>query len=160
MIVKDKKNKPKYVKLPTLKYLLTFLDAYDFASEGSEGVQDEAKTLINASVLGLIFEKINGHKDGSVFTPGFITMYMCREAIQRVVIQKFNEQYGWHCATFTDLQNKELVSISEANEIINSLKICDPTVGSGHFLVSALNELIHIKYELGILIDKEGKVTN
>ena len=31
------------------------------------------KRLINAFVLGLIFEKINGYKDGSSFTPGFIT---------------------------------------------------------------------------------------
>ena len=42
------------------------------------------------------------------------------------------------------------------NAIINSLKICDPAVGSGHFLVSALNEIIAIKNELGILIDKNG----
>jgi len=45
----------------------------------------------NASVLGLIFEKINGYKDGSFFTPGFITMYMCRETIRKAVVQKFNE---------------------------------------------------------------------
>ena len=30
-------------------------------------------------------------------------------------------------------------------------------MGSGHFLVSALNELIRLKYELGILVDSEGK---
>ena len=32
-------------------------------------------------------------------------------------------------------------NIKEANEIINTIKICDPAVGSGHFLVSALNEI-------------------
>ena len=32
-----------------------------------------------------------------------------------------------------------------------------PAVGSGHFLVSALNELILLKYELGILVDATGK---
>ena len=47
-----------------------------------------------ASVLGLIFEKINGYKDGSFFTPGFITMYMCRETLRRAVIQKFKEAGG------------------------------------------------------------------
>ncbi|MEE3466342.1 MAG: class I SAM-dependent DNA methyltransferase, partial [Candidatus Cryptobacteroides sp.] len=76
-------QKLRYAKLPTLRYLLEFLDAYDFASEGSEEVQEQAKTLINASVLGLIFEKINGHRDGSVFTPGAVTMYMSREAIRQ-----------------------------------------------------------------------------
>ena len=36
----------------------------------------------------------------------------------------------------------------EANKIINELKICDPAVGSGHFLVSCLNEIIAIKADL------------
>ena len=155
-VLKDKKNKPRYKKLSTLEYLFKFLDAYDFASEGEEGLQDEAKTLISASVLGLIFEKINGHKDGAVFTPGFVTMYMCREAIVATVLQKFNERYDWKCTDLVSLYNM-INDINEANTIINSIKICDPAVGSGHFLVSALNEIIRIKYELGILVDAAGK---
>lgn len=71
---KDENIKP-------LEYLLRFLDAYDFSSEGAEGIQEENKPLISASVLGLIFEKINGYKDGSFFTPSFITMFMCRDTI-------------------------------------------------------------------------------
>jgi adenine-specific DNA-methyltransferase len=46
----------------------------------------------------------------------------------------------------------------EANALINSLRVCDPAVGSGHFLVSALNELIAIKSDLGILCDSAGKL--
>jgi Eco57I restriction endonuclease. len=156
-VLKDKKNKPQYTQLPALRYLLEFLDAYDFSSEGAESVQEDSKTLISSSVLGLIFEKINGHRDGSVFTPGFITMYMCREAIQKVVIQKFNETFGWDCQNWTELYNKDIDDIAKANNAINSIKLCDPAVGSGHFLVSALNEIISIKYELGILIDGCGK---
>ena len=49
-----------------MEYLFEFLNAYDFSSEGAEAIQEENKTLINASVLGLIFEKINGYKDGSL----------------------------------------------------------------------------------------------
>ncbi|TVR43695.1 MAG: class I SAM-dependent DNA methyltransferase, partial [Bacteroidia bacterium] len=48
-------------------------------------------------------------------------------------------------------------SIQEANAIVNNLKICDPAVGSGHFLVSALNEILAIKSELGILCDRQGR---
>lgn len=152
----NRKEKQQFNSLPTLNYLFAFLDAYNFASEGSEEVQEEAKTLINASVLGLIFEKINGHKDGSVFTPGFITMYMCREAVANSVLTKFNNFYNWNCMSVTDLYNK-IDDILQANQLINSITICDPAVGSGHFLVSALNELIRLKYELGILVDSEGK---
>ena len=61
-VLRNKKRNLQVNALPTLQYLFAFLDAYNFASEGSEEVQEEAKTLINASVLGLIFEKINGHK--------------------------------------------------------------------------------------------------
>ncbi|MCQ2830041.1 class I SAM-dependent DNA methyltransferase, partial [Helicobacter pylori] len=32
-----------------------------------------------------------------------------------------------------------------------TLRICDPAVGSGHFLVSALNEMVLIAYELGLI---------
>jgi hypothetical protein len=155
-VLKDNNGKKCKGELFTLEYLFKFLDAYDFAGEGSEEIQEENKTLINASVLGLIFEKINGYKDGSFFTPGFITMYMCRETIRRAIVQKFNEQKGWNCEDLTGLYDK-IEDKKEANEIINQLKICDPAVGSGHFLVSALNEIISIKSELKILIDKEGK---
>ena len=128
-------------QLPTIAYLFAFLDAYDFASESGEVIQEKNRSLINASVLGLIFEKINGYKDGSFYTPGFITEYMCRETIRRAVVQKFNDAKGWNCADFAALQNKDL-DRDEANALINDLRICDPAVGSGHFLVSALNELI------------------
>ena len=150
-------QKPRYKQLPTLRYLLEFLDAYDFASEGSEEVQEQSKTLINASVLGLIFEKINGHKDGSVFTPGAVTMFMSREAIQQTVVRRFNEEMNWTCKDYDVLKNKDIDDISQANSIVDSLRICDPAVGSGHFLVSVLNEIIRIKYDLGILVDGKGK---
>jgi len=155
-VLKDKTGKKITDKKEPLRYLFEFLDAYDFSSEGSEEIQEENKTLINASVLGLIFEKINGYKDGSFFTPGFITMYMSHETISRAVVKKFNEAKSWHCENLADIYN-ELKDFKEANNIINSLKICDPAVGSGHFLVSALNEIIAIKSYLGVLADKEGK---
>lgn len=155
-VLRDAKGKRRTGELNTLEYLFAFLDAYDFASEGNGEIKEDNKALINASVLGLIFEKINGYKDGSFFTPGFITMYMCRETLRRAVVQKFNGVKGWACESLTDLYNK-IEDRAEANTVINSLKICDPAVGSGHFLVSALNELIAIKSELGILQDTEGK---
>jgi adenine-specific DNA-methyltransferase len=156
-VLKDAQGKRSSGTLPTLQYLFEFLDAYDFTSEGAEEIQEDNKNLINASVLGLIFEKINGYKDGSFFTPGFVTMYMCRETIRRAVYQKFNDAKGWNISSMDTLYNK-IDNKTEANAIINSLTICDPAVGSGHFLVSALNEIIAIKSELQILVDRQGKV--
>lgn len=155
-VIKNINGKKRTGNLNSLDYIFDFLNAYDFAGEGTEDIQEENKTLINASVLGLIFEKINGYKDGSFFTPGFITMYMCRETIRKAVVQKFNKTKGWKCVEFDDLYDK-IEDRKEANDIVNSLKICDPAVGSGHFLVSALNEMIAIKNDLKILQDRQGK---
>jgi adenine-specific DNA-methyltransferase len=155
-ILKDDKGKKLSGHLPTIEYLFQFLDAYDFGAEGGDEIQEDNKTLINASVLGLIFEKINGYKDGSFFTPGFITMYMCRETIRKAVIQKFNETKKWNCSTLEEIYDK-IEDRHDANQIVNSIKICDPAVGSGHFLVSALNEIIAVKNDLKILEDRNGK---
>jgi adenine-specific DNA-methyltransferase len=147
----------KNTELYPLEYLLKFLDAYDFGAETRSEVQTgEEKVLINAAVLGKIFEKLNGYKDGSFFTPSFITSYMCKETLQRTVLQRFNEKLGKEFTTYEDLKNfthsayrKE--DIIKYNEIVNAIKICDPAVGSGHFLVSMLNELLHLKSDLDIL---------
>ena len=160
-VLKDSHGKKVKGKISTLEYLFDFLDAYDFgASKVIDGIKTEKKTLINASVLGLIFEKINGYKDGSFFTPGYITEYICHKTLRRAVLDKFNEIKEWRCKDFHDLKEnigRKSEARAEANEIVNSLKICDPAVGSGHFLVSALNELIAIKSELGILQDRQER---
>ena len=83
-------------------------------------------------------------------------MYMCQQSIRNSIVQKFNDIFEWNCSSIKDIYNKDL-DIVKANGIIDSIKVCDPAVGSGHFLVSALNEIILIKFELGILVDANGK---
>ncbi len=169
-VLKDVKKEKD--KMATIDYLFHFLDAYDFSSEGAEDIQEDSKTLITASVLGKVFEKINGYKDGSIFTPAFITMYMCKQSIRLAVVEKFNSgsvenSISKEKQAETEEKYKSIDDVynaigkdftkERANELINSLKICDPAVGSGHFLVSALNEIIAIKSELGVLMDEKGK---
>ena len=162
-VLRDLQGKKRSGKLIGLDYLLQFLDSFAFGSSGGEEVLETEKSLINSAVLGLIFEKINGYKDGSFFTPGFITSYMAKESIQKAVIQKFNQWYTLDLENFEELKNyvgspykKEL--LKEYNLLVNSLKIVDPAVGSGHFLVSSLNEIIALKSELNILVDSEFSV--
>ncbi|MGX2971597.1 type IIG restriction enzyme/methyltransferase [Helicobacter sp. T3_23-1059] len=206
----NKKSKISNVaKIPLLRYLLDFLDSYDFGS----GEEYEADTLINASILGNVFERINAYKDGSFYTPSAISAYICEENLQQVVVQRFNEANPkWQCKNIADieyeiyreirharntnvkstppqplpqgeglknaknspslaegdkgggLQSVKIKSHNDKNPhndresiiekhiaTLKSVKICDPSVGSGHFLVSALNEMIKIYYELGLL---------
>lgn len=151
---------PKNNKLKTFNYLLRFLECYDFGSSTEKKLlTSKNKTIINSSVLGLIFEKINGYKDGSVFTPSFITTKMCEETFEKILLKKFNETYNWDCENYIELHNHlQIKNIKEYNDLINSIKICDPSVGSGHYLVSMLNEIIRVKSLLGLLCDKDYKI--
>lgn len=162
VLVKNVPAKSVEKELHTQHYLLRFLGSFDFGSEEGDALRKDDRSLISASVLGLIFEKINGYKEGSFYTPGYITMYMCRETIRRAVLQRFQEHYHEPFSGFEALGNflrrrYEPAQIREAESLIDGLRICDPAVGSGHFLVSALNELIAVKSELGLLTDAHGK---
>lgn len=130
--------------------LLDFLNEYDFSS-GDENAK--AENIINASILGKIFERLNGYKDGSVFTKSAVTSYMCKNAIEKVVVDKFNEKFKWDCENLQDLKkqiDRNFKNETEFISLLQSVKICDPAVGSGHFLVSALNEMIATYHALGL----------
>lgn len=140
-------------KIKIIDYIIEFFSNYSFNYHGDSQHHD---FLLNPSVLGLVFEKLNGYKEGSYYTPTTITSLMTTKTIENAVIDKFNYIKNWNCKNLIDLYNK-IEDIKEANLIVESIKICDPAVGSGHFLVSALNKLISIKFELGILVDEEKK---
>ncbi|WP_300222274.1 Eco57I restriction-modification methylase domain-containing protein [uncultured Helicobacter sp.] len=144
--------------LPPLEYLFEFLHAYDFTTtpkDISQGVKQNHDKLINSAVLGLVFEKLNGYKEGSFYTPSFITSYMCKQSITQATLERFNSTFGWKCESLQKLKEKiekeEKISDEEFLNTLLSLKICDPSVGSGHFLVSALNEIVLIAHTLRII---------
>ncbi|WRG75497.1 class I SAM-dependent DNA methyltransferase [Helicobacter pylori] len=154
-----KKDNPKQEPLPLLKYLFEFLCVYDFTTTPKD-IKDNTNTsesrLINPSVLGLVFEKLNGYKEGSFYTPSFITSYMCKESITPIVLDKFNQTYNIECENLTELKNYLQNSYKEGKrkeylQLLLTLRVCDPAVGSGHFLVSALNEMVWIAYKLGLI---------
>ncbi|KNE08575.1 class I SAM-dependent DNA methyltransferase [Helicobacter pylori] len=159
VLKKDEKYKNEK-DLPLLKYLFAFLHAYDFTTTPKD-IKDNTNTsesrLINPSVLGLVFEKLNGYKEGSFYTPSFITSYMCKESISKIVLDKFNQKYEIECEKLDELKNylkndsyKE-DKRKEYLQFLLTLRVCDPAVGSGHFLVSALNEMVWIAYKLGLI---------
>lgn len=134
-----------------IEYLIAFLAKYNFGVARP----DDTRELINASVLGKIFEKINGYEDGAVFTPASVTNFICKETLEKTVIGKLNSYLGCQCQTLQELkgfipQNQQ----RQVSDVINELRVLDPAVGSGHFLVSALNRLVAIKAELGVLLDE------
>ncbi len=156
---KDYQKQKDLKPLPLLKYFFEFLRVYDFTTTPKDIKDNQNKSesrLINPSVLGLVFEKLNGYKEGSFYTPSFITSYMCKESITPIVRDKFNAIYQWDCKDLDALKGKIDRNFSnekakEYLQLLLTLRVCDPAVGSGHFLVSALNEMVWIAYELGLI---------
>ncbi|EGS1148610.1 class I SAM-dependent DNA methyltransferase [Campylobacter jejuni] len=154
-VLKDDKCKAKKGQVGLLEYLFEFLDSFDFGSDDEQSEILSQKELISSSVLGNVFEKLNGYKEGSFYTPSFITSYMCKESITKVVLDKFNAQFDLDAKDISELRKSLRKEDKKAQkELLNSIKICDPAVGSGHFLVSALNCLLSIYDELN-LFDEE-----
>ncbi len=158
-IFKKDKDYQEKKDLSLLEYLFEFLHVYDFTTTPKD-IKDNKNTsesrLINPSVLGLVFEKLNGYKEGSFYTPSFIASYMCSESITPIVLDKFNQKYNIECEDLKELKNYLKNSYKENKrkeylQVLLALRICDPAVGSGHFLVSALNEMVRIAYELGLI---------
>ncbi|MCQ2987157.1 class I SAM-dependent DNA methyltransferase [Helicobacter pylori] len=160
VLKKDEDYQKDLKPLPLLEYFFAFLRLYKFTTTPKD-IKDNTDTsescLINPSVLGLVFEKLNGYKEGSFYTPSFITSYMCKESITPIVLDKFNAIYQWDCENLKALREKidrNFSSNEKAKEYLQlllTLRVCDPAVGSGHFLVSALNEMVLIAYKLGLI---------
>ncbi|EDP7771106.1 class I SAM-dependent DNA methyltransferase [Campylobacter coli] len=154
-VLKDDKCKAKKGQVRLLEYLFEFLDSFDFGSDDEQSEILSQKELISSSVLGNVFEKLNGYKEGSFYTPSFITSYMCKESITKVVLDKFNAQFDLDAKDISELRKSLRKEDKKAQkELLNSIKIYDPAVGSGHFLVSALNVMLSIYDELN-LFDEE-----
>ncbi|GAA9180995.1 class I SAM-dependent DNA methyltransferase [Helicobacter pylori] len=158
-VLKKDKDYQEKKDFSLLEYLFTFLHVYDFTTT-PEDIKDNKNTsesrLINPSVLGLVFEKLNGYKEGSFYTPSFITSYMCKESITPIVLDKFNAIYQWDCKDLEALKGKIDRNFSnekakEYLQLLLTLRVCDPAVGSGHFLVSALNEMVLVAFKLGLI---------
>jgi hypothetical protein len=144
-------------ELPLLAYLLDFLDAFEFSTGLLARDATASRRCLDASALGLVFEKLSGYRDGAWYTPGSVAMQLARPAVTRAVLNRFNRAQGW-CCTSIDQLSELITDRDEARALLDSLRICDPAVGSGHLLVSALNELVVLKVRLDLLSARDSEV--
>jgi hypothetical protein len=104
------------------------------------------------SAFRFVADKLDSEKK----IPMYAVSWMCRDAVTRAVMQRFNETVGCSCTSLVELSCRIGDSIAEANELFRTIRFCDPAMGSGYFLVTLLNEMIAVKSQLGILTDREG----
>jgi hypothetical protein len=111
---------------------------------------------INPDVLGYIFEKyINQKAFGAYYTRPEITSYLADRSIHKLILERVYEP------AVPELNIKEVkfdtvpdllarmdarTALKLVNEVLPSITILDPAVGSGAFLVAALKSLINVYY--------------
>lgn len=109
---------------------------------------------INPDVLGYIFEKyINQKAFGAYYTRPEITNYLAERSIHKLILERINAP----AVPELDLKEINFANVPDmlakmdhhtahrlVGEVLPSINILDPAVGSGAFLVAALKVLINI----------------
>lgn len=98
---------------------------------------------INPDVLGYIFEKyINQKAFGAYYTRPEITNYLAERSIYQLTIERINLPFASVPEMLSRMDNQTALRL--VSEVLPSIKILDPAVGSGAFLVAALKVLVNI----------------
>lgn len=142
------------------KELMDFFAMYNFTID--ENDPDDSEVGIDPEMLGHIFENLlEDNKDkGAFYTPKKIVQYMCRQSVIQYL--KTHTDSDFHPAI------ESLISFRKVNEIfqekenalkiynlLKSIKVCDPAIGSGAFPMGVLNVLFYARQLLyGFTQDK------
>ena len=129
---------------------LNLLSRYRFTTR--ESTPDDQSVDPDPELLGRVFENLyqgdERHDTGTYYTPREIVHFMCREALDGYL----RSETGVEQRTLDALRQEAVGSRDEhqplsnipAEDLIDALervRVCDPAVGSGAFLLGAIQEM-------------------
>ena len=145
--------------------LLNLLSRYRFTTR--ESTPDDQSVDPDPELLGRVFENLyqgdERHNTGTYYTPREIVHFMCREALDGYL----RDETGVDQGTLDALRQEAVGSRDEhrplpnipAVALVNALetvRVCDPAVGSGAFLLGAIQEIVQLRR--GILFSQRRYV--
>ena len=141
--------------------LLNLLSRYRFTTR--ESTPDDQSVDPDPELLGRVFENLyqsdERHDTGTYYTPREIVHFMCREALDGYL----RDRTGVEQSKLDDLRQQGFGSRDEYEQItgfpeqalidaLETVRVCDPAVGSGAFLLGAIQEIVTLRR--GILFSK------
>ena len=137
--------------------LLGFLDGWTFTI--SEEAADEAEVAVDPEMLGKVFENLitqeEVEREGTVYTPRAVVQFMCREALvpylQKAAgldeegARKVLTEDGPLDQLAADDRERALTLARRIDDAAAELRVLDPAVGSGAFLLGMMTELIRLR---------------
>jgi len=129
--------------------LRDLFDRFNFTI--TESTPLDVEVAVDPEMLGKVFEELvtGRHESGSYYTPKPIVAFMCREALKgylgsilpaepAAAIERFVEEHDPG-----GLRDPEAVL-----DALRRVRVCDPAVGSGAYLLGMLHELLDLRQAL------------
>lgn len=158
--------------------ILDVFDRYNFTVNEAEPLEKEV--AVDPEMLGKVFENLLPenirHASGTYYTPRVIVHYMCQQALLNYlstrapnisqddlsVFLRLAERFADFEATDTKAhEDKRLPeSISKnaelLDELLASITVCDPAIGSGAFPVGMMHEIVRARMALTPALEKKA----
>ena len=148
--------------------ILDVFDRYNFTVKEDEPLEREV--AIDPEMLGKVFENLLGGKDrksrGTYYTPREIVHYMCQESLINYLDTEFadsierddfkklikHSEASFESADIEETGNEtEMLPQSirqnalSIDKKLSLIRVCDPAVGSGAFVVGMMNEVVGVR---------------
>ena len=133
----------------TVREILSFFRKYNFTID--ENDQDTVEVGVDPEMLSRIFESLleDNKATGAFYTPKEIVEYMCREALITYLQGGVKDDSTRSaCRAFVMEHKVDVLSdsiIDRVDDMLRSVKICDPAIGSGAFPMGMLKELFECR---------------
>jgi Eco57I restriction-modification methylase/restriction endonuclease TaqI-like protein len=128
--------------------LFEFFAQYNFTID--ENSPDDHEVGIDPEMLGHIFENLleENREKGAFYTPKEVVQYMCKESLILYLKNHFPEEANIESIIRHSLVSEYLGERDNAtslNQKLDTVKICDPAIGSGAFPIGILHEIFEVK---------------
>lgn len=146
--------------------LLDFFGQYHFTID--ENDPEDHEVGIDPEMLGHIFENLlEDNKDkGAYYTPKAIVQYMARQSL----LHYLQTHLGPHPELALLLNEKDFTRLEKNGfvhtnarriaDLLDSVKICDPAIGSGAFPIGLLHEILWTRLALDLTLNNPSDRAN
>ena len=133
--------------------LFELFNGYNFTI--MEDTPFDVEVAVNPEMLGKVFEEsvISRKEKGAYYTPRNIVSFMCREGLKNYLRTHCSiENNEEKVQVLVDEHSAELLAEHDSLEIykgLYSIRVLDPAVGSGAFIVGMMHEILEVYRAIG-----------
>jgi len=162
--------------------ILDVFDRYNFTVNEAEPLEKEV--AVDPEMLGKVFENLLPenirHASGTYYTPRVIVHYMCQQALLHYLFARAPQVpqndlalFLRHAERFADFEAKDKKSYAEKglllpesisqsaaplDDLLATITVCDPAIGSGAFPVGMMHEIVRARIALTPALEKSGDI--